>query len=276
MVIMENIAESKQTINEAKNICLIPSKEPEAITSALALFYTLKELNKNVNLIIEEIPDNLKFLAPSLDFISYPKNFVISIPNKVADISQVYYEKNENALKIHLTLENGNIKKDNISFYFSETKPDLVITVGIKNYSEELANRLNSFGFLLESPILNIDSAIEATDTSASSVQDNKKFGKINLLEEFSLTEVVFNLIKAVNNNSIKKGLAKCLLSGIIIYTENFKNKITAEIFEISGVLMKSGADLKEITENFNPTKQSENPALYVNERGDKNVFKTN
>jgi nanoRNase/pAp phosphatase (c-di-AMP/oligoRNAs hydrolase) len=232
--------ESQNLITESKNIYLIPSKEPEAITATLALFYTLKELGKNVNLIIENLPENLKFLSPSLDFISYPKNFVISIPNKVAQITQIFYEKNDEALKIHLTLENGNIKKDNIAFYFSETKPDLIITLGIKDYSEQLASRLNSFGFLLDSPILNIDSGTE-----------NKKFGKINLLGDSSLTEIILNLIKELNNSPINKELAACLLSGIVIYTDNFKNKLTADIFEIAGNLMKNGADLKTITDNL-------------------------
>jgi hypothetical protein len=164
-----------QLISEAKNVYLIPSEEPEAITSTMALFYTLKELSKNVNLIIDNLPENLKFLAPSLDFISYPKNFVISVPNSVAQVSQIYYEKNSDALKIHLTLENGNIKKDNIAFYFAETKPDLIITIGIKDYAKELDEKLNSFGFLLDSPILNID-----TSTSLSAgKQDNKNLVKL-------------------------------------------------------------------------------------------------
>ena len=153
------LQESKQIITDAKNICLIPSDSPEAISSSLALLYTLKELGKNVNLVLETVPENLKFLAPPLDFISYPKNFTISVPTNVAKISQVYYEKGDDALKIHLTVENGNIKKDNIAFYFSEAKPDLTITFGIKDYAKELAGRLNSFGFLLDSPVLNIDAA---------------------------------------------------------------------------------------------------------------------
>ena len=103
---MENLNEAKQLINEAKNIYIIPdgNTEPDSVATALALFYTLKELNKNVNLIIdEELPENLKFLIPSLDFISYPKNFVISIPSKVADVSQIFYDKDEQGLKVHLT-----------------------------------------------------------------------------------------------------------------------------------------------------------------------------
>jgi nanoRNase/pAp phosphatase (c-di-AMP/oligoRNAs hydrolase) len=233
------LQESKNIISGAKNIYLIPSEEPEAITSALALFYTLKDLGKNVNLLIDDLPENLKFLSPSLDFISYPKNFVISIPNNIARVSQIHYEKNDEALKIHLTLENGNIKKDNISFYYSEAKPDLIITIGIKDYQKELSDKLNSFGFLLDSPVVNID-------TSAGSEQINNKFGKINLIENSSLAEIVFNLI-----DNLKKESATCLLAGLVIYTENFKNKLTANIFGIASGLMKNGADLKTITDNI-------------------------
>ena len=183
---MEN-AELKQLIADSKNICLIPAKEPEAVTSTLALFYTLKQQGKNVNLMIDQLPENLNFLIPSTDFVSYPKNFVISIPNKIANISQVFYEKNEDALKIHLTIENGNIKKDNISFYFSEAKPDLIITLGISDYQQKL-KEMNEYGFLLDSPILNIDNKT-----------DNKKFGKINIVEQKPLLETVMSLINSLH-----------------------------------------------------------------------------
>lgn len=237
---MENITEAKQIIADSKNIYLITSEEPEAITSTLALFYTLKDLGKNVNLVIDALPENLKFLAPSLDFISYPKNFVVSIPNTIAQISQIYYEKNNEALKIHLTLESGNIKKDNIAFYFAEAKPDLIITVGVKDYQKELSGKLNSFGFLLDSPVVNIDNS-----------QDNQKFGKINLLGDYSLTEIIFSLIKNINEESIKQSQATCLLSGLVIYTNNFKNKLTAEIFQATSDLMKKGGELKDATNNI-------------------------
>ena len=240
---MNETEQAKQLIREAKNIYIIPpqNNEPESIANALALFYTLKELNKNVNLIVENFPENLKFLTPSLDFISYPKNFVISIPNKIAGVSQIYYEKNDDALKIHLTIENGSVKKDDISFYFSETKPDLIITLGIKDYQSQLQNRLNSFGFLLDSPILNIDNS-----------QDNRNFGKINLINSLSITETVLDLIKKINQDSIKKETATCLLAGLMAYTNNFKNpSVTADIFEAAGYLMKKGANMQEISKNI-------------------------
>ena len=235
--------QAKQLIRESKNIYVIPAQtnEPESITGALALFYTLKELNKNVNLIIEELPEKFKFLVPSLDFISFPKNFVISIPQKIANISQIYYEKNEEALKVHLTLDKGHIKKADISFYFSEPRPDLIITLGIQDFKVQLLDRLDSFGFLMNSPILNIDNK-----------QENKNFGKINLIKDYSFSEILITLIKLINEDLIKKETANCLLTGLIIYTDNFKNsKTTAEIFEIAGLLMKKGANIKEIIGNI-------------------------
>lgn len=228
----------KQIINSSKNIYLIPSQEPEAISCTLALFYTLKEMGKNVNLVLDEVPNPLKFLTPSLDFISYPKNFVVSIPNKIANVSQIYYEKNEEALKIHLTVESGAIKKESLAFYYAESKPDLIITIGIQDYQKQLEEKLNSFGFLLDSPIMDIDNKTE-----------NKKFGKINIIEAKPLTEI---LSFAVNKDSIKKEPATCLLTSLIVYTDDFKKNLTAEIFEWAGFLMKKGADLKAIKENLN------------------------
>ena len=227
--------QAKNLIANSKNIYLITSEEPEAIASTLALFYTLKDLGKNVNLIMDDLPSNLRFLSPSLDFISYPKNFVLSVPNSVAKISQIYYEKNDEALKIHLTLENGNIKKDNISFYFQEAKPDLIITLGVEDYQKELSEKLNSFGFLLDSPVVNIDNK-----------QNNKNFGRINLVSNSSIAEIIYDL-----SENLKKESAECLLTSMVIYTDNFKNKLTANIFGLASVLMKTGADLQVIVDNI-------------------------
>jgi len=238
--------DAKNIILQSENICIIPEEnsDPEAIASALSLFYTLKELGKNVNLIIEKLPEWLDFLTPSLNFISYPKNFVISVPSKSAEISQIYYEKNDDSLKIHLTVEKGFVKKDDIAFYFSEKKPDLIITVGVKDYHSQLSGKLNPFGFLLGAQILNIDNS-----------QDNKKFGKINLVESLSLTQLAVKIIKDLDS-PVSKETATCLLAGLIIYTDNFKNfNITAEVFETAAFLMKSGGDLKEIVNNIQKRK---------------------
>ncbi len=249
--------EIKKLISEAKNICVIPSpsNEPESLTVALALFYILKDAGKNVNLIMDHLPETLAFLTPSLDFITQPKNFVISIPKNIAEVSQVYYEKNEENLKIHLTIEKGAIKKDNISFYFSDAKPDLTITLGIMDFKKELENKLDSFGFLLDSPIINID------NHSA-----NTRFGKINIVEEeTSLSEILFEITRSLSQHPIsspevgsplaKKHSATSLLTGLTLYYDNFQSqKTTPEVFELCAILMKEGANRQEILSNIYKT----------------------
>ena len=74
----------------------------------------------------------------------------------------------------------------------------------------------------------------------------NKKFGKINLVKDNSLSETIFSLIEDINKES-----AACLLAGLMLYTENFKRGLTADIFEIASQLMKQGANINQITENI-------------------------
>jgi len=239
----------KNLINGAKNICIIPSQhEPESLTAALALFYTLRELNKNVNLIVEEIPEKLHFLIPSLDFISSPKNFVISIPRSLADVSQIYYEKNEEHVKIHVTVEKGQIKKEGISFYFQDPKPDLIITLGIQDFQKQLQKSLDSFGFLLDSPIVNIDSE-----------PHNLKFGKINAITQTSISQATLEIIKCINEELVKKNSANCILAGLMTHYEHFQSsKTNPEVFEIAAYLIKKGADNQYVASNLAKTSPKE------------------
>ena len=189
-------------------------------------------------------------MTPSIEYISQPKNFVISIPKSAAEVSQVYYEKNDESLKIHLTIDKGTIKKDTVSFYFSDAKPDLIITLGIQNFQQELEGKLDSFGFLLDTPIVNIDNNSE-----------NLKFGKVNAIEQKSLTEMVLEITKATSETPITKNAAQCFLTGLTLHYENFKNPmISPEIFELFAALMKQGADRGQIMENLYKKQETDAP----------------
>ena len=234
--------ELKKMIGEARNICVIPSEhEPESFAAALALFYTLRELGKNANLIIDTFPEKLQFLVPSLDFITTPKNFVIAIPRSVANISQIYYEKNDDNLKIHLTIDKGRIKKEQVAFYYADAKPDLVVTLGIQDLQSSLSQQLDSFGFILDAPIINIDNRPE-----------NKKFGSINLLGQTSLSEIVFDAVKSINEQLIKGPAANCLLAGLVIHYDNFKSvKIVSGVFQLCSELVQRGAHYHQMVEHL-------------------------
>ncbi len=241
--------EAKKLISESKNICIVPAQthEPQSLAATLALFYTLREMGKNVNVISDEFPEILRFLVPPLDFISAPKNLVISIPRTSADVSQIYYEKGEESLKIHLTVDRGRVKKEDLLLYFENAKPDAVITLGIQNFRTELEHKLDSYGFLLDAPIINID-----TNT------DNVKFGQVNLVSKTSISETVLDIINAMGA-TITKEAADCLLTGLTLQYENFQNpSTTPEVFERCALLMKHGADRKNIINHLYLSPQKE------------------
>lgn len=230
---MQDLKEVKSLIESAKSIHIIPTETgEEGVACALALFYTLKELKKNVNLSVKEIPERLSVLAPSLDYISHPKDFIISIPKNRADISEVGYEKNNDSFKIYLKTEKGNIKKSDVSFYFAEIKPDLIITIGIKSASEIKDLDLS------HSAILNINNQ-----------KESENFGRINLIElERPLSALMFDIIKSIDEKLINKKVATSLLAALMV---NQNNSPTAQTINTSTDLLNRGAEGKEILENI-------------------------
>ena len=101
---MENFNESKQIISEAKNIYLIPSNEPEAITATLALFYTLKELGKNVNLVIEKLPEKQKMALTLRVFDELPFKEIAEIMECPYDTAKANFRHAINSLRKHAKL----------------------------------------------------------------------------------------------------------------------------------------------------------------------------
>ena len=210
---MASFKKAKKLIKEAKNIYILPSKDnqSESIPNSLALFYTLRKLNKNVNLIVEEIPSKFQFLIPSLNFLTYPKDFFILIPNSEAKISQIRYEKDKENLKIYLTSDEVRIKKNDVSFGFSNFNPDLLITVGVKDFNYCQESFLKNPKTLSGIPIINIDNQM-----------GNKNFGFANLVKDnCSLGKIITNLIKSIDNNLWDKNVATCLLTGAIFSSQN-------------------------------------------------------
>ena len=195
---MENYEQAKKLIQESKNIHVLPAQNlrADSFSASVALFYALKKLDKKVNLILDNIPSELRFLSQNFQKnSSFLKDFTISIREKETKVSQVSYEKIENELKIYLKTSDGKmIRKEDVSFgndNFIQDKlfshPDLLITLGVKSFTEIEDSFPNNF-----SNILNIDNQIE-----------NTEFGKINLKEEpnIMLSGIIVKLLKTIKQN---------------------------------------------------------------------------
>jgi len=190
---MENYSRAKKLIEESQNIYIFPSQDfrADSFPASVALFYALKKLNKKVNLVLNKTPEEFHFLAENIQINPLPKDFVISIKEKEIKISQVFYEKTENELKIYLRTSKGILNKENVYLKNQNLnqnglfpRPDLLITLGIGNL-QKLGNNFQ------ENPplILNIDNQIE-----------NENFGKINLREDpsMSLSDIILKLLRTM------------------------------------------------------------------------------
>jgi hypothetical protein len=192
---MEKYEQAKKLIQDAKNIHILPvqSLRADSFSASVALFYALKKLNKSVNLVLDKTPDDLHFLSQTTQKISLLKDdFIISINEKKTKVSQVSYEKTENELKIYLKTSDGKtIKREDVYFENNDIKQDklfpytdLLITLGVKDFSEVENNFQNNF-----SNILNIDNQVE-----------NTEFGKVNLKEMPStmLSDIIVKLLRTI------------------------------------------------------------------------------
>mgnify|MGYP001565342585 CR=1 FL=1 len=110
---MVELKQAQKLIEESQNILIVPARQNQGddLGSCLALFFTLKKLGKNANLLIEKIPEKFRFLTSGV-----PQNFIININTKNTEVNEVRYEKSEERLKIYLNLNKGLLGEKNVSF----------------------------------------------------------------------------------------------------------------------------------------------------------------
>lgn len=231
---VENLKKIKKIIEKAQNVSLLPSPDfrKDSFPATLALFYSLKKLNKNVNLLTRDYPKRFSFLIEKEE-VNFPKaDFLISIRQAGTKISQLFYEKRENGLALYLKTNGEDLKKESISIQ-SLGLGDLLITLGIGDLKKVEK-------FLKGKPkfLINIDNQL-----------DNKNYGDLNLIELSapSFSEIVFDLINTIDENLFDEKISNCLLAGIVQGTSNFQDlKVNEQTFQKASLLMERGADFKK------------------------------
>ena len=254
---METPNQAKNLIQRSQSILIVPAPEAQgdSFGSALALFFTLKELGKNANIsFADKIPEKFSFL---IDSAQKPiQDFVISVDTSGKDISKMYYEKNEKDLKIYLTLSTGALEGKDLSLAprikteaspetpqsSFDKNPDLIIVLGAESLDGIGENFTKNPGLFYETTILNIDNH-----------PLNENFGEINLIEaSSSLAEITTELIKSLDPTEelLSGRVATCLLTGIVYASQNFRSPRTKpKTFETSAFLINKGADHQKIVQ---------------------------
>jgi len=243
---MDALNQAKNLIVKSQNVLILPSQEmqSDSLVSAMALCSTLKKQGKNANILVEKIPEKFQFLSDWKPEGS--KNFIISIDTSEKEISEMRYEKNKKNIRIHLTVNKGELRKENISFpSLYNQKPNLLIAIGIRSL-ENLGGFFEQNSRLFyETPILNIDNH-----------PSNENFGEVNLIDITSCSaEILTNLIKLMESEEeafLNESVATQLLTGIICASQNFRNsKTRPKLFETSAYLIERGGDHQKIVRHL-------------------------
>lgn len=223
---MEGLFEAKKLIEQAQNILVLTPKNPgvDNLGSALSLSYTLNNVGKIVNFFPKRIPQAYLPIFPKR---AVPESFVISIQGK--EISELYYEKENQILRIFLTSRDNEIKKEDVRLVSSEETAvqdsELLITIGLERLERLGDFYEKNFKLFYQTPILNIDNQ-----------PLNNKFGNVNLISESLPVAVIVNkLISAFSGKKENKNIKAWLLAGIMEFsqTQAVNQEVKDAIFEL-------------------------------------------
>lgn len=237
---MDDFKGIKEAVYGAKKIIILLCDNPsqDAAGASLALFSSLKNIDKIVNLPGIE---NLPVPASLLPREDGQKTFLISLKKNV---SEVYYEKNDGEVKLYIKTKNGGIGLEEISFGAvpdggarenreKDERPSsndlLAVAIGIKNFQDiEEKNPDQNFSDI---KIINIDNN-----------RSNQKYADFNLIrEDLSLSQICFLFIKALGPGFAGKNAADALLYG---FSKDKEAALRKDPISFLAWLAKNGADL--------------------------------
>jgi len=239
---------------EIDNIIIVPNltSKKDALFASLALFNILKKLKKNVNLLLKEDPNKYSIFFENLPLCFY-SNFLISFVPENNKEAKIYYEKEENEIKLYLT----NTNPVNKEFVKIATLQDanIIFALGFQTFNE-LECFLKEYYLNLENKIIiNIDNQIL-----------NENFGKINLVDinSSSISEIVFDFLKEFLPSTFKKDVANTLLAGILNSLDFLKsNKYSSNTLE-KVIYLKNLADFENVVSFLTKTTLSNEDKLLL------------
>jgi nanoRNase/pAp phosphatase (c-di-AMP/oligoRNAs hydrolase) len=238
-------------IDKASNILLVFSSdwEADAVAASLALYLFLNKQGKTVTVAAinnEKKQKSFNFLPGSSDIknnLSHLRKFIVSLDISKTSVSQIKYVVDKNQLNFIVSPEEGWFEQKDVSSRAGDFRYDLIICLG--------ANDLESLGELYDK---NIEFFYKTPLINLSCQAANEEFGQINYVDIncSTVSELVYNILKAKNENLIDENIATNLLAGIILQTKNFKSgKLTPETLIITSQLIKLGGRREEIVKQL-------------------------
>ncbi|MBI2426695.1 MAG: DHH family phosphoesterase [Candidatus Kerfeldbacteria bacterium] len=248
------IDQTIEQITKAKNVLIALARDPslDAIASSLALSEVLGKEGKNVKVVAENVNvfPSEHLLPKSREIesdLTSLKKFVINLDVSQTPVEELSYDIKDKTLQIFITPKSGFFRERDVTFGSSDYAFDLIFVVDAPDL-ESLGKLYDTNAeFFYHTPVVNIDH-------SAS----NEHFGEINIVDltATSTSEIIFDLIKKIDEHALDEYLATHLLAGIISKTKSFQTStVTPKSLSIASHLISSGARRDDIVRHLYQTK---------------------
>lgn len=276
---IEELKKLKRIIEKNQNFALLFSenRKDDAAPAAVAFFYILKQMGKNTK-IITPLPDKFNFLLT--EKIKRSADFLITIKEQTAKITDVFYEKNHLGVNLFLKTSQGVISPEDIELKnLTQVQPPVYLVFGISHFSELLS--------YFKSPpktIINIDTSGSSPVSGRlpnSSGRVNENYGHLNLIAEETptLSELTLDIISFFDETLFSKEVSTALLSGLMAVASRQPSGplaaqtrletplLTGQTLQKLGFLIEQGAKIQEIAENLSVAELTDEKSLLIFEK---------
>jgi len=244
-----------EALRSSKNFLILTHKNPDgdALGSMLALYLTLRRLEKNVTVVsLDALPSVFSFL-PSIDQIEKSfagsRDFVISVNTSEVSADKIMYKVHEGRLDVVITPKRGQFSSGLVSFPKGGFNFDAIVVLDSPDLERVGKLYEENADIFFEVPVINIDHHA-----------GNDHFGKINFIEitATSTAEILVSIIESLTGDPkfFDENIATNLLTGIITDTNSFQNtNTTPKSLTVAAQLVALGGRQQEIIKNIYKTK---------------------
>ncbi len=227
-----------ERLKSANNILVTVSRNPsvDQLSALLGLTLSLNKLNKHAAAVFSgEVPSTLEFLQPEATIEKTTdslQDFIIALDKSKAD--KLRYKVEDDVVRIFITPYKSSISQDDLRFSEGDFNVDVVVALGV-HQQEDLDEAITAHGRILH------DATVASINTSVDG-----GLGSINWHDNqaSSLSELVTELVQAVEPGILDNQIATALLTGIVAETDRFRNEKTSSLtMSASAALMSAGAN---------------------------------
>ncbi|HKU19177.1 MAG TPA: hypothetical protein VJP80_08000 [Candidatus Saccharimonadales bacterium] len=225
-------------LKQSNNILVTVSSNPsvDQLAACLGLTLTLNKMGKHATAVFSgEVPSTIEFLQPEKTLEKNTdslRDFIIALDKAKAD--KLRYKVEDKVVKIFITPYKTSISEKDLNFSQGDFNVDVVLALGVHN-QQDLDQAITAHGRILHDAVV-----------GTINVKPGGELGTLNWLETraSSLSELVAELVDAIDRNLMDGQMATALLTGIVAETKRFSNDKTSPMtMSISAELMAAGAN---------------------------------